>query len=227
MRTRIMICLLAFLCCIGAFSPSAQADTSWLYTDEWSYISGDPGPSLIWKGGNYAAGGYPVNLYYPNDQNYVLGAPDDLFVSLPTGSSIIVDFAIDFGAVPIKITEVGLDGASAEVWLYPVNPASPLYVGTITRDSFTPRQDIIVDLNQPFIISYMNAHGGAFDQIELRGFDEAGASPGFDLDAIAVDPEILGTGRQGSPTQTPEPATLFLLGAGFVGLVGFHRQRKN
>lgn len=235
MKRKIIVSLLVTLCCLWAFSIEARADVTVVYVND--IVMGNRGDAPGNFAGSFYGGtvtesfrNFPISIAWGDEINYVGGAPDGNFVSLPgggsTSASLYLGFGVTFGAVPIFITEIGDDGpASALLYAYTYN-WDELYIGTISRQTHNLSETITVDLSpyQDFVDAF-----GEFSYIYIEGLDGKGTSMGFDLDAIGVDPPSLGSGGFGDDDNhsVPEPGTLLSLAAGLIGLAGFRaRSRK-
>lgn len=173
-----------------------------------------------WYGGTFTSS-FPVALTDTQAAAAVLGAPDNVFLSLPgnevaspttVGSAfqwayVEVGFASHFGAnTQLLITELGDNVESAQLFIWTVDGGN--IQQTITRGT---SDTIAVNLSS--YAGFVAAHGGAFTRVGIGGLDLNGASPGFDLDAVGV-------------TSVPEPSALLLLGSGLAGLGLIKRKGK-
>ena len=208
--------LFALSVSIIALSPlSAAAATFGSTTD--TLLRGSVGgdfPGEFYGGSLF--GSFPVVLSESDARSYVLGAPDDRFLSLPgepgvpgaafTGAYIEIGFGSNFSANNIlKIWETGGNGESAQLFLWTDNGGN--IQPTVTANSGV----ITLDLSgYAGTLSGMGAT--AFTKVGIGGLDVLGGSQGFDLDAVSISP-------------VPEPSTYALMLVGIV-VIGWNVRRN-
>jgi hypothetical protein len=170
-----------------------------------------------WYGGNLL-GAFPVAMTEAEARAAVIGANDNIFVSLPgvggttsgqpfPGAYVEVSFGADFGPyTQLKIWELGDNQESAHLFLWTNNG------GNIQVQYTRGANDLeVIDLSgYAGTLALMGAT--SFTKVGIGGLDINGASKGFDLDAVAI-------------TAVPEPETYALMLAG-LGLVGWMARRQ-
>jgi hypothetical protein len=180
-------------------------------------IAGDfPG----WYGGDLG-GTFPVAMTGAEARAAAIGAPDNIFVSLPgvggtpdgspfPGAYVEVSFGANFNASTLlKIWELGNNQESVHIFLWTNNGGNVQF--SYTRGA----NDLEVFDLSGYAGTLALLGATSFTKVGIGGLDEFGASAGFDLDAVAI-------------TAVPEPETYALMLAG-LGLVGWmaRRQRRN
>lgn len=199
-------------------SPLAAQAQETFATSVTNLFRGEAAGSLPgqWYGGS-PLGGFPVALTPGETTDFVLGAPDDRFTSLPgvgpqepgtafRGAYIEVGFGRDFGAdTVLTVYESVRADEEASVWLWFADGGF-LQLGTTGR----PGDAVSFDLS-PYA-ALLASHGGAFTRVGIGGLDLGGTSQGFDLDAVSI-------------TAVPEPQAYALMAAG-LALVGALARRR-
>lgn len=188
------------------FAPAASAAIIFADTVIDFFDSGE-GPLTGPYGGTFP-GVFPVAvpLTYATDGN------STTFVSLPTGSFIVVGFSggfvFDGPGLDIFISEIGGNDETADIFVSSDFGATFTFLGVATTATVSG-----FDLSAISYTDRVNA-------VKIVGLDNFGGSPGFDLAFVQ--------GLEGSVvvTPVPEPGTLALFGAALMGF-GLARRRKS
>ena len=163
-----------------------------------------PAPQIY---GGIWPGSFPVEvpLTYATDGNA------NTFVSLPTGSYIVLGFSggfvFDGPGNDIFISEVGGANELADIFVSSNFGASFTFLGQATTDTVTG-----FDLGSIGYADKVNA-------VKVVGLDSFGGSPGFDLAFVQ--------GLEGSVSIIPLPPALPLLGAALMALGLMGTRRRN
>ena len=188
------------------FLGAAPASAAVIYADTViDYYDSGTGP-MTGPYGGMLSGAFPVSvpLSYATDGNA------DTFVSLPTGSYLVLGFSggyvFDGAGDDIFIQEVGSAAELADIYVSDDWGATFTYLGVAHGDTLTA-----LDLAT---IGYT----GNVNAIKVVGLDNNGGSPGFDLAFVQ--------GLEGSSVSTvPAPAPLALMGLGLI-FIGAQRRKK-
>jgi hypothetical protein len=163
-----------------------------------------PGP---YGGLGGISGAFPVAV----PTSVVIGddvSGSETFLSLPTGSYIVVrfidEFVVDGPGDDIFIQEIGVGGEDADVYVS-TDGVLFSYLG-LAQDDVTTALDL-ADIGFLTTVSF----------VKIVGLDNGGGSPGFDVVNVQ--------GLPGSVQPVPEPHLLALLGLGMFMLVLTRRSR--
>jgi hypothetical protein len=207
---------IAALVAAPALSQAAETFASATHTLLRGSVAGD----MAGFYGGSLFGAFPVALDEATARAYVLGGPDNNFLSLPgvggtpsgepfPGAYVEVSFGADFGPYTVlNIWELGNNEESAHLFLWTNN-------GGNIQLEITRAADDKISLDLSVYAGTLAGMGAtSFTKVGIGGLDENGASKGFDLDAVSI-------------TAVPEPSTyaLMLAGLGVVGWLG-RRQRR-
>jgi hypothetical protein len=189
------------------------------------YYDGGQGPISGPYGGYYPEGYFPIAISPNAALGPETGDPRFAdFLSLSTGSYVIVGFTdesiingpgYDFGLTEYGSTPSILERASVYVSSDCINFT---YIGIASSGS-SPYVTTSFDLAN---INFT----GPVAAIKILGLDTVSYSPGYDLGYIQIASGSIGDPVP--PAVVPIPGAVWLLGSGFLGLIGLKRiRRKN
>jgi hypothetical protein len=151
------------------------------------------------------------------DSSQALGIPNGAYVSLGDGGSITLRFTDN------SLTASG--NSNKDLWIFEVGPdVEDTYV-EISKDgsAWHAVGKVLGSTSGIDIDAFGWTQTDFFSFVRLTDDtnegDQTGGTVGADIDAV-------GAISSAPPVQTPEPATMLLLGFGLVGLAGVRRFRK-
>ena len=192
---------------VGAALFSTVASAATIYADSViSYFDSGAGPVAGPYGGTWSPSVYPVSV----PLSYAVDGDANTFVSLPTGSYMVVGFSsgvvYDGAGNDIFISEPGQGYEDANIFVSDDWGASFTFLGVAHGNTLTE-----LDLADIGYAGFVNA-------VAVVGLDNGGGSPGFDLAFVQ--------GLEGSVIpEVPLPAAFPLMAFG-AGLLGFGARRR-
>ena len=197
---------IAAMLAIGVSTTASHAATI-LADTVIDYFDSGAGPIAGPYGGTFVPADYPV----PVPLSHATDGDANTFVSLPTGSFLVLGFSggfvFDGPGNDLFISEPGDGQEDADVFVSSNFGASFTFLGKAFGDQLT-------ELDLASI-----AYAGQVNAVKIVGLDNGGGSPGFDVAFVQ--------GLEGSVVPTiPLPATLPLAAAGFAALALVRRRQK-
>jgi len=195
---------------LAALGASAPASAAIVYADEvLDFFNSGANPEFpagayggTWDG---LLGTFPVAV----PLSYATDGDATTFVSLPTGSYMVVGFSggyvYDGDGLDLFISEVGGNDETASIWVSSDYGLTFTFLGIATTDTVSGFD--LADIG----------YTGNVNAVRIVGLDNFGGSPGFDLAFVQ--------GLEGSSVVTvPEPASL---GLALIGLLAAGAARRS
>jgi hypothetical protein len=192
---------------VASLSAAATSAATILADTVIDYFDSGAGPLAGPYGGTFVPANYPV----PVPLSYATDGDANTFVSLPTGSYLVLGFTggfvFDGPGNDLFISEPGDGQEDADVFVSSDFGTSFTFLGKAFGNQLTELD--LADI----------AYAGQVNAVKIVGLDNGGGSPGFDVAFVQ--------GLEGSVVPTiPLPATLPMAAAGFWALALLRRRRS-
>jgi hypothetical protein len=192
---------------VASLSAAATSAATILADTVIDYFDSGAGPLAGPYGGTFVPANYPV----PVPLSYATDGDANTFVSLPTGSYLVLGFTggfvFDGPGNDLFISEPGDGQEDADIFVSSDFGTSFTFLGKAFGNQLTELDLAVI------------AYAGQVNAVKIVGLDNGGGSPGFDVAFVQ--------GLEGSVVPTiPLPATLPLAAAGFCALALLRRRRS-